>query len=286
MTLTTKTTLIDTETQSQTDTDDTSSCETDSLSGDVTMIPVEEFFQEDGARPGHDEDVPRVGNVGINSGEEFLLVNADRHQHDNDDNITVKPVEEFLQVDHDQSTMAPIEEFLRADGRLHTSEISKGISKISELTLDQFQNNYKLFTQKLDGIKTGLVIRAILLKNSEVIFNYSFKIVGTDNIQNATITAANKVCNLYLVCALKGDTLLCSMGAGHNCAHVSITRNVHVANFIDTLNKIKDKTGLYIMVSALNCDWLEYAGGNTTYENLYVAPNKIKHYSNHGCIPK
>ena len=56
-----------------------------------------------------------------------------------------------------------------------------------------------------------------------------------NNIQNATNAAANKVCNLYLVRALKGDTLLCSLGAGHNCAHVLITRNVHVANFIETL---------------------------------------------------
>ena len=110
--------------------------------------------------------------------------------------------------------------------------------------------------EKLADNEIGLVIRAILLKNNEVIFNYSFKIIGTDNIQNAKIAAANKVCNLYLVCALKGDTLLCSLGAGHNCAHVSITRNVHVANFIETLNKVKDKTGLYIMVLALNCEWL------------------------------
>ena len=105
----------DIETQSQIDNDDSSSCETDSLSGDVTRTPVEEFLQEDGVCPRHDEDVPRIGNVGINSGEEFLMVNADRHQHDNDDNITVKPVEEFLQV----------------DGKLHTSGITKGISKIS-----------------------------------------------------------------------------------------------------------------------------------------------------------
>ena len=146
------------------------------------------------------------GNVSINSGEEFLLVNTDRHQYDYDNIITVKPAEEFLQVDHDQSTMAPIEESLSADGRPHTSEICKGISKISELTLDQFQNNYKLFAKKLDGIETGLVIRAILFKNSEVIFNYSFKIIGTDNILNATIAAANMVCNLFLVHALKGDT--------------------------------------------------------------------------------
>ena len=111
-----------------------------------------------------------------------------------------------------------------------------------------------MFTQKLVNIDTGLVIRAILLKNNEVIFNYSFKIIGTDNVQNATIAAANKVCNLYMVCALKGDTLICFLGAGHNGVCVSITRNMHIANSIATLNKIKDNTGLYIIVTALNCD--------------------------------
>ena len=82
------------------------------------------------------------------------------------------------------------------------------------------------------------------------------------------------MCNLYLALACKGDTLICSLGAGHNGVHVSITRNMHIANFIATLNKIKDKTGLYIIVTALNCNWLEYAGGDTTFEDLIVAPNK------------
>ena len=95
------------------------------------MTPVEEFLQEDGVCPRHGADVPTSGNVSINPGEEFLLVNVDRHQHDIDHNITVKPVEEFLQVDHDHTTMTPVEEFLRVDGNLHTSGIAKGISKIS-----------------------------------------------------------------------------------------------------------------------------------------------------------
>ena len=82
------------------------------------------------------------------------------------------------------------------------------------------------------------------------------------------------MCNLYLVRALKGDNLICSLGAGHNGVHASITRNIHIANFIVTLNKIKAQTGLYIIVTALNCNWLEYAGGNTTYEDLIVVPNK------------
>ena len=122
--------------------------------------------------------------------------------------------------------MTPVKEFHQVDGNPHNAVIPKGASKITELTLDQFENNYQLFAKKLVDIDTGLVIRAILLKNNEVIFNYSFKIIGTDNVQNATIAADNKVCNLYLVCALKGDTLICSLGAGHNSVHVSITRNM------------------------------------------------------------
>ena len=152
--------------------------------------------------------------------------------------------------------------------------ILSGISKITELTLDLFKNNYKLFAQKLVDVETDLVIRAILLKNNEVILNYSIRIQGTDNIHDATIAATNKVCNLFLGFALKGDTLVCSLGAGHNSVCTSITRNVHVSNFIKTLNLIKDKTGLYIFITASKYDWLEYAGGNTTYEDLFVTPNK------------
>ena len=100
-----------------------------------------------------------------------------------------------------------------------------------------------MFIKKLADVETDLVIRAILLKNNEVIYNYSFIIKGTD-VHNATIAAANKVCNQYLGCTIKGDTLVCSLGAGYNGVHVSITRNVHISRFIATLNKIKDATGL------------------------------------------
>ena len=98
--------------------------------------------------------------------------------------------------------------------------------------------------------------------------------INTENVHNAMIAVANKMCTQYLTIALIGDTLICSLGAGHNGVHVSITRNVHIANFIATLNKVKDKTGLYIIVMALNCHWLEYAGGNTIYKYLIVVPNK------------
>ena len=123
-------------------------------------------------------------------------------------------------------------------------------------------------------MQTDLVIRAILLKNNEVIYNYSFRIQGTDNVHDSTIAAANKVCNLFLGITLKGDTMVSSLGAGHNSAHIYITRNVHISNFINTLHKIKDKTGLYIIITASKYDWLEYAGGNTTYEDFFITPNK------------
>ena len=72
------------------------------------------------------------------------------------------------------------------------------------------------------------------------------------------------MCKQYLGCALKSDTLVISLGAGYNGVRVSITRNVHISRFISTLNKIKNMTGLYIIVEAANYDWLEYANGNTT----------------------
>ena len=82
------------------------------------------------------------------------------------------------------------------------------------------------------------------------------------------------MCDLFLGRALKCDTLVCALGAGHNSVHTSITRNLHTANFISTLNRIKDVTGLYIIVTASNYDWLEYAGGNTIHKNFFVVPNK------------
>ena len=170
--------------------------------------------------------------------------------------------------------MTPIGDIPKVNSNSSNSLVPTGISKITKLTQDMFENNYKLFIQKLADVESDLVIRAILLKNNKSIYNYSFKIQGTDTVQNTTIAAANKVCNLYLGHACKGDTLVCSLGAGHNGVHASITRNMHISNLIMTFNIIKDVTGLYIIVTASNYDWLEYAGANTTYENLYVVPNK------------
>ena len=149
-----------------------------------------------------------------------------------------------------------------------------GISKLTELTLDQFKNNFRLFAQKLVNVDSDLVIRVILLKNNAVFYNYTFKILGTTNVHDAIIVSTCKVCALFLDHATKGDTLLCSLGAGHNSVRTSIIRNVHVHNLISTLHCIKDKTGLYIIIEGSKYDWLEYANGDTIHEDLFVSPNK------------
>ena len=152
--------------------------------------------------------------------------------------------------------------------------IPTGISKTTELTLDQFKNNFRLFAQKLVNVDSDLVIRVILLKNNAVFYNYTFHILGTSNVHDAIIVSTRKVCALFLDHATKGDTLLCSLGAGHNSVRTSIIRNVHVHNLVSTLNCIKDKTGLYIIMEGSKYDWLEYANGDTIHEDLFVSPNK------------
>ena len=152
--------------------------------------------------------------------------------------------------------------------------IPKGITKITELTLELFDNNYHLYAKKINHPEEGLFIRAILMKNNAFFFNYTYKIIGTSNVAIATIASADQVCNHYLVHADKGDTFLCSLGDGHNGVHNSIIRNEHLANFIITLNAIKAKIGLYTIVSGLKSDWLQYASLNSTYQELSLAPDK------------
>ena len=143
--------------------------------------------------------------------------------------------------------------------------IPKGITKITELTLELFDNNYHLYAQKINHHEEGLFIMAILMKNNAIFFNYTYKIIGTSNVAIATIASADQVCNHYLVHADKGDTFICALGDGHNGVQNYIIRNEHLANFIIPLNAIKAKIGLYTIVSGLKSDWLQYASHNTTY---------------------
>ena len=137
-----------------------------------------------------------------------------------------------------------------------------------------FDNNYHLYARKISCPEDGFFIRAILMKNNEIIFNYTYKIIGTENVRIATIVSADQVCNHYLQLAMKGDTFLISLGDGHLGVHASIIRNAHLANFIKTLNKIKIKIGLYTIVSGNKFDWLQYASYNTINQELIIAPDK------------
>ena len=142
------------------------------------------------------------------------------------------------------------------------------------MTLDHFKNNYHLFSLKISSSEDGLFIRAILIKSNEVIFNFTYKIFGTQNVCIATIVSADIACKIYLLNAQRGDTFLCTLGEGHNSIRVPITRNAHLANFFKALNKIKAKLGLYTIVSSHKYDWLQYAGFNTTNQELFIAPDK------------
>ena len=116
------------ETSFQIDSDDNSVGEAESQTGDITMAPVKEFLQVNGDDPSHDDDATPTDNVTITNTEEFLQVNGDRLQQDTDNDITMKPVEEFLQVHSDNVSMTPVEEFLQSDDNPHKVVTLKGVS--------------------------------------------------------------------------------------------------------------------------------------------------------------
>ena len=167
-----------------------------------------------------------------------------------------------------------------------SQQLPEGISKITELTIDLFDNIYHLYDHKISYSEDGLFIREILMKNKLIIFNYTYKIIGTENVRIATIVSADQVFNHYLQLATKGDTFLISLGDGHLGVHASIIINVHLANFINSLNKIKIKLGLYTIVPGHKFDWLQYASSNTINQKLIIAPDKKNYHTNHCFIPK
>ena len=89
---------------------------------------------------------------------------ADSIADNDNDNLTIHPADEFIQVISNNLTLHPAEEIFEGAGKPLNTLVPTGISKITKLTLDQFDNNYKLFAQKLADVDTDLVIRAILLK--------------------------------------------------------------------------------------------------------------------------
>ena len=97
--------------------------------------------------------------------------------------------------------------------------IPSRISKITQLTLDQFDNNYRLFAQKLLNDESDLTIRVILLKNNTMFLNYTFKILGSSNVQEAIIASTYKVCTIFLDHATEGRyTFMLAWSWTHMCS--------------------------------------------------------------------
>ena len=166
-------------------------------------------------------------------------------------------------------------------GVILPAHVPRGTAKVVELTLELFDRNYNLYAQRINHHDDGLFIRAVLMKDNIIMFNNTFKILGTSNVAIATIASADQVCNQYLIHARKGDSFICALGDGHHGVRIPIIRNEHLANLINTLNSIKVKTGMYTVVTGLKSDWLQYANHNTINQELTLAPDKKNHQSYH-----
>ena len=242
---------------------------------DVTVVPAEqklEVLSDRQQQQQHDVDVTAV------SAKQQLVIHSDRQLQHPVSVLANYCVEEYLQ-DSGNGQGNTIEQ----PGEKHSQLIDcnnspvgipAGILKITQLTIDLFDNNYHLYARKISCPVDGFFIRAVLLKNNDVIFNYTYKIIGIENVCIATIVSADQVCNHYLPLAIKSNTFQVSLGDGHAGVNVPIIRNAHLANFIKTLNKVKVITGLYTIVSGHKFDWLQYASHNTINQELFIAPDK------------
>ena len=171
-------------------------------------------------------------------------------------------------------TMIPPEVEFHNGALVPLNLIPSSTSKSTQLTLDQFENNYRLFSQRLKNDDDGLSVRVITLKNNLMFLNFTFKILGTTNVIEAILASTYIMCSKLLEHFTKGDTFLCSLEAGYLTIRNSIIRNKHVFNLVDILNQIKDKTGLYTIMEGSKYDWLEYASHDTTHIELFVTPKK------------
>ena len=171
-----------------------------------------------------------------------------------------------------QPITSPVVNFRNGD-LIPTHLIPSSTSRSTQKTLDQYDNNYRLFSQKLKN-DDGLFIRVITLKNNLMFLNLTCKILGTTNIIEAILASTYIMCSKLLEHLNKGDTFLCSLEAGYLTIQNSIIRNKHVFNLVEILNQIKNKTGLYTIMEGSKYDWLEYASHDTTYLELHVTPKK------------
>ena len=231
----------------------------------------------------HDDDHIPTGTFGggdpLCNRMEFRPVRGDpsslvRAGADHTINNTTLPGTEICQgLDVTQNTTPPGAEICLGEV-VPQHLIPSNTSKSTQLTLDQFDNNYRLFLQKLKNDDSNLTIRVVLLKNNLMFRNYTFKILGSSNVLEAILASTYIMCSKLLEHISKGDTLLCSLEAGYLSIRNSIIRNKHVYNLVSILNQIKNKTGLYIIMEGIKYDWLEYASNNTIHVDLFVTPKK------------
>ena len=144
------------------------------------------------------------------------------------------------------------------------------------LLYSHFTNNWEIIAQKFNqlDLSGALIIRAIIFKNKNVLFNHKYWIKGTENVSLATIAVTTVLCSWYFKHAARGDTLDCFWGASHKGVLVAKTRNIHISRFIGILNGIKAKIGIYPIVSATKRNWSEFLAGNISYDMLEILPSK------------
>ena len=226
----------------------------------------------------HDDEPIPTGTFGGGdhtcNGMVFCSLHGDPiHQDCRCTNQTL-PMTEGRQGSVASQTMTPPDVEFHNGAMVPQYLIPSNTSKSTQLTLDQFENNYRLFSQRLKNDDDNLTVRVIVLKNNQMFLNFTCKILGTTNVIEAILASTYIMCSKLLEHLSKGDTFLCSLEAGYLTIRNSIIRNKHVFNLVDILNQIKNKTGLYIIMEGSKYDWLEYASNDTTHIELVVTPKK------------
>ena len=208
------------------------------------------------------------------NGMELCSLHGDPIHHDCRCTNQTFPMTEGRHISVVSQTMTPPDVEFHNGAMVPLYLIPSNTSKSTQLTLDQFENNYRLFSQRLKNDDDNLTVRVITLKNNPMFLNFTCKILGTTNVIEAILASTYIMCSKLLEHLSKGDTFLCSLEAGYLTIHNSIIRNKHVYNLVDILNQIKNKTGLYTIMEGSKYDWLEYASNDTTNIELVVTPKK------------
>ena len=159
-------------------------------------------------------------------------------------------------------------------GVLLPAHVPKGTIKVVELTLELFDRNYNLYAQRINHHDDGLFIIAILMKDNIIMFNNTFKLLAHLMLPLPQLLPLTRYATNTWSMPGKGIPFICALGDGQYGVRNPIIRNEHLANFINPLNLIKVKIGLYTIVTGLKSDWLQYASHNSIYQELSLAPDK------------